>query len=219
MDKEDGTPWWARWNTKEGIVYQCTCGGCPDRTEAATEEVKKTLEESIWDNGQVMLVDIARREGLQLGPNRRMQLLMAERNSAISDMLKVMSNENRIEVEQRITRVNAEYASLISNAAREFPDDGGPPEEPDLEDQKTESEPEQTSVLLGILLGCALAVVCALLWAIVCLLHRRRTTETPVTGFANEQVVIGSPVAPPDSGEAGLGKGDGVVSGAAVTAQ
>jgi len=125
LDRRNGLPWWARWrNPGEEIVYQCTCGGCPERTPEGASEVKKIVEESIWDNGQVMLVDIARREGLQLGPNRRMQELMLERNKAVGDIWRTYDANDSAEVETQVDRLNKYYASLIEKAAREYPDDG-----------------------------------------------------------------------------------------------
>eukprot|EP00439_Symbiodinium_sp_Y106_P035795 s3368_g4.t1 len=105
-------------------VYQCTCDGCPAFDDSGVDEVKRTLEESIWDNGQVLLVDIARREGLQLGPNRKMQELMQERNELVLKASSSLTTSNRAEVETRIRDINAYYSRMIEEAARSYPDIG-----------------------------------------------------------------------------------------------
>jgi len=204
-----GVPWWA--TQSPNIVYQCTCDGCPALTEEGTKEVKQTLEESVWDNGQDLLVDIARRENLELGPNRKMQELMVRRNELVLEASKAFETGNRMEVEQRIQNINAYYTHLITDAARTYPDDGSGDEKWDMR----EAESAGLSRVLAILLSVTAALVIVLFVVILVLVRRRKKKEqTPVTAFAEtDQVVIGSPVPINQS----QGKDQGVVSGAAVT--
>eukprot|EP00434_Breviolum_minutum_P013087 symbB.v1.2.011533.t1/scaffold778.1/size163404/16 len=185
-----GVPWWA--TQSPNIVYQCTCDGCPALTEEGTKEVKQTLEESVWDNGQDLLVDIARRENLELGPNRKMQELMVRRNELVLEASKSFETGNRMEVEKRIQNINAYYTHLITDAARTYPDDGSGDEKWDMR----ESESAGLSRLLAILLSVTAALVIVLFVVILVLVRRRKQKEqTPVTAFAEtDQVVIGSPV-------------------------
>lgn len=209
-----GVPWWA--TQSRGPVYQCTCDGCPAFTEEGTEEVKKTLEADIWDNGQDLLTDIARRENLKLGPNRQMQELMVRRNELVLEANQAMSTGTRHEVENRIQNINAYYTHLITEAARTYPDEGLDKDSFDSL-QRKEEESAGLSRVLAILLSVTGVVVIVLMLVILVLVRRRRQKEesTPVTAFAeNQQVVIGSPV-PADQTRS---KDEGVVSGAAVTA-
>jgi len=176
--------------------------------------VKKTLEADIWDNGQDLLTDIARREHLKLGPNRQMQELMVRRNELVLEANQAMSTGTRHEVENRIQNINAYYTHLITEAARTYPDEGL---DKDTFDSLQRKEEESTGLsrILAILLSVTGVVVIVLMLVILVLVRRRRQKEesTPVTAFAeNQQVVIGSPVPANQHG-----KDQGVVSGAAVT--
>lgn len=202
-----GLPWWARYSNT--TVYQCTCDGCPAFDDSGVDEVKRTLEESIWDNGQVLLVDIARREGLQLGPNRKMQELMQERNELVLKASSSLTTSNRAEVETRIQDINAYYSRMIEEAARTYPDIGlGAPE-------PGRGAEAGLSLMLAILLTLTVLLVIVLIVIVLYLMRRRNTKQqTPVTAFSeNDQIVIGSPVAPNQDGM----KEQGVVGGAAVT--
>jgi len=203
-----GLPWWGRYSNS--TVYQCTCDGCPAQDEASLEEVKKSLEESIWDNGQVLLVDIARREGLKFGPNRRMQELMVERNQLVLEESALLSPENRAQVETKIQDINTYYSRLIAEAAREYPDTGLP-----AEDDQRGREQGGLSLILAILLTLAVLMVIVLIVIVLFLMKRRKAAlNSPVTNFTqNEQIVIGSPVPSSQRGP----KDEGVVGGAAVT--
>ncbi|CAE8711611.1 unnamed protein product [Polarella glacialis] len=212
LDRRQGIPWWARWNDGSGVVYQCTCGDCPARTDKAIADVKQTVEESIWDNGQVMLVDIARREGMQLGPNSRMQELMVQRNVAVTDILKTYTNDNSAEAQSMIDSVNKKYAALIAEAANSYPDDGSGKRDdwgPDGEQEKT------ITTFIVVIVACTVAVLLAICTAVYCC-FRRRPSKTPLGDFvgSNENVVIGSPVPIEEGGS--QGKND-VYDGAPVT--
>ncbi|CAE8639320.1 unnamed protein product, partial [Polarella glacialis] len=169
LDRRQGIPWWARWNDGSGVVYQCTCGECPASTDKAIADVKQTVEESIWDNGQVMLVDIARREGMKLGPNSRMQELMAQRNVAVTEILKTYTSDNSAEAQSMINSVNIKYGALIAEAANSYPDDGSGSRDdwgPDGEQKKT------FTMFIVVIVACTVAVLCAIGAAVYCFFRR-----------------------------------------------
>merc|ERR1719393_333932 len=63
VDKPSGgMPWWSRYPRDNKVVPQCTCRGCPATPEDMEDKMGRTIEESLWDNGQMILMDIARRE-------------------------------------------------------------------------------------------------------------------------------------------------------------
>uniref|UniRef100_A0A7R9ZZA3 Uncharacterized protein n=1 Tax=Pyrodinium bahamense TaxID=73915 RepID=A0A7R9ZZA3_9DINO len=195
LDRTRSIPWWARWHQGEGIVAQCSCFECPDSDVARTAKFKKTVSESIWDNGQVMLVDIARREGLRLGPNRGMQELMLKRNDEITHVIEALGPTGLADV--KIAGINDRYAVLITDAARtgEDPYDLYESEgEKILEAKKRELEKnfETTTIIVVV---SAVVIVLAIAVA-TCLVLSRKNRETPITTFQeNQHVVIGSPVA------------------------
>lgn len=71
-------------------------------------------------------MDIARREGLELGPNRKMQELMVQRNDLVLKASEGMTDANRLEaqlsstpcwerqVDRRIQNINSYYTHLIT---------------------------------------------------------------------------------------------------------
>mmetsp|Transcript_135559 Transcript_135559/g.329522 ORF Transcript_135559/g.329522 Transcript_135559/m.329522 type:complete len:346 (+) Transcript_135559:84-1121(+) len=191
LDRTRAIPWWARWHTGDGIVAQCTCMDCPDRTEAGYARIRQTVTESIWDNGQVMLVDIARREGLRLGPNRHMQELMLERNSQILAVIEEFGDTGF--TDRRIAEINNRFAVLIQDAARLGEDPlalqrGGRTREGRREGDR------DVGVIVAIVVSSALAIVVAISVA-TCLVLRNKRRESPISMFQeNQQVVIGSPV-------------------------
>lgn len=205
-----GIPWWA--TRSQTVVYQCTCDGCPALEDVS--QVKQTVEENIWDNGQDLLVDVARREGLKLGPNRKMQELMMERNEKIVEASKGITPSNRQEVETRIKNINTYYTHQITQAAREYGDDGS---QLNVFKQREEEMLNQSAALAGLLAGALGMVVVLIVVVLLLVRRRRREQDTPVTVIGqNETVVIGSPV--PLTGQVTAAtKEDGVVDGAAVT--
>ncbi|CAJ1443644.1 unnamed protein product, partial [Effrenium voratum] len=202
-----GIPWWAR--RSQSVVYQCTCDGCPPPTQEGTDQVKQTLEDNLWDNGQVLLSDIARREGLKLGANRKMQELMLERNELVLELSRTLSAENRPQVEGKIQDINSYYSQLIVQAARTYPDEGTNPDEIEALRQRGQDS-DGLSQLLAVLLTVTVIFVLILVVLILVLIQRRNAKQqTPITAFTEtDQVVIGSPVpvqAPEGKAEAGLG--------------
>jgi len=149
--------------------------------------MKRTLEDSVWDNGQMMLTDIARREGLKHGPNRQMQELMVRRNAAVLAAVADDGDDGRI---QRTSAINEQYTLKITQAARMYGDD----ECAALTAELNEKEEIKSTWTNGVIAAiCTLALMITICTATVCILKRRK--ESPVLGFEqNQQVVIGNPV-------------------------
>lgn len=189
LDRTRAVPWWARRHNGEGIVAQCTCMDCPESTSARYSKLRKTVSESIWDNGQVMLVEIARREGLRLGANRHMQELMLRRNSEIIQTIE--QNGDSGQTDRRIALINDHYSVLISDAASLG-------EDPLYRGRGSiglhGDSNQNVGIVTAIVVSCSAAVLTAVAIA-TWLVLRKRVRETPITSFnQTQQVVIGSPV-------------------------
>jgi hypothetical protein len=208
LDRKSGTPWWARWYDQgDAIVAQCTCDGCPSTEVNAEAKLKKTVEEGLWDNGQIMLVDIARREGLKYGPNRYMQELMVVRNAKITEIMKTTSGSK--ELDRMIAHTNRIYGRDITIAARYHGDD--------LQTQKVVVKEEGSHLeYIVVPIVCAVLVLCAL--GCCCVMyyrgraHSKRDDIGVPTFPPGDHVVVGQPVA--QASEAGP---EGVQSGVPVT--
>lgn len=198
LDRTQAIPWWARWHNGNGVVAQCTCVDCPENENQKFEKLKRTLHESVWDNGQVMLVDIARRENLKLGPTRRMQELMLRRNSEILRTLEVFGSSG--DADSQISAINDRYGVLITEAARLGDDSWQEPSNPSgksKKKRKDRTDPEH--LIFAIVVGVSsFAVVCAIMCASVFLVRMWKKTRlnTPVQPFQQDRnIVIGNPVA------------------------
>uniref|UniRef100_A0A7S4QAU9 Uncharacterized protein n=1 Tax=Alexandrium monilatum TaxID=311494 RepID=A0A7S4QAU9_9DINO len=195
LDRTRAIPWWARWHSGEGIITQCTCVGCPKNASIRHATLRRTVSESVWDNGQVMLVDIARREGLRLGPNRKMQELMLKRNSEI---IQTIENHGDSGVaDRRISAINNRYALMIMDAAR-LGDD--PPQQRkrgagrDNDDDDHDLFGGRMMWIVAAVVACSVTILCSIVIA-TGLVIRSRSSKTPISAFQqNQQVVIGSPV-------------------------
>lgn len=217
LDQSNGAPWWARWDNAQGPVYQCTCRGCPPPTSLGSSQVTETLAQSLWDNGQVMLVDIARREGLQLGPNTKMQELMLRRNSEVQRVIQTFGPSSLRKVKQLTADINTRYTKLITDAAHAAPDDGGGKEKPYTAAREAAEKDFQTRTVFTVVIAvCSAVIVLTIGVATYCILKRRakQTTSTPILAFENETVVVGNPVAPSDLPPRGK---EDVCTGATVT--
>eukprot|EP00405_Crypthecodinium_cohnii_P024909 CAMPEP_0206494294 /NCGR_PEP_ID=MMETSP0324_2-20121206/47627_1 /ASSEMBLY_ACC=CAM_ASM_000836 /TAXON_ID=2866 /ORGANISM="Crypthecodinium cohnii, Strain Seligo" /LENGTH=350 /DNA_ID=CAMNT_0053977891 /DNA_START=348 /DNA_END=1400 /DNA_ORIENTATION=- len=183
-------PWWTRYQPSNyGTAWQCTCKGCPETLTEAKLKLSTTVEADIWSNGQAMLVDIAQKAGLLYGPNRKMQELMAQRNTEI---LALLSNTTAL-TSAAITAINEKYTALIEAAAEEYGDD---PVEEVVVKTKTDSK---WNIALMVTAGvCTLVIVIVVGCATRAIISRKRQSgSSPVLEFAGEranQVVVGSPV-------------------------
>lgn len=196
LDGDRAIPWWSRWNPNQGIIAQCSCEGCPESTEEGYEKLQRTMSATLWDNGQIMLIDIARQQGLLYGANRQMQELMLRRNADIEALLKDSSTDNDGAVDAEIASVNDLYTQQIIHAAQVYGDDGswqtgGP--------YMRKQQEQSTTTFVAVSVVCTVAVLVAIAVGTVLILRRRAAKESPVMQFGqNPQVVIGSPVAPDD---------------------
>lgn len=142
------------------------------------------MKEGLWDNGQIMLTDIARRIGLKYGPNRKMQELMVSRNNEIMDVIGE-TKKTTFNLDRRIDAINERYSSQIIAAATQYPD------APRLQDEQ-----EETSEATQIVVVVACTVL--LLGAVACATHliiRSRRKQNDLSAFPQgENVVVGQPV-------------------------
>jgi len=219
LDRHDSTPWWTRWTPSGGAVTQCTCSGCPGTSQEGRKLLAKTVEESVWDNGQVMLVDVARREGLHLGPNYRMQELMAERNAQILRTIAFFGPLPNSETESRISSLNQYYAGLILHAARgTYPDNGRerspapvPAPAPAPQEGRGEDEDGITTTMKVII---AIVVSSGFIWTalmgILCYLGRPKKA-CKVERYRGENAVAGKPVRGPRSVDCNITRGAPVI--------
>lgn len=211
LDGGRAIPWWTRWQPGRGIIAQCTCKDCPSTVLEGDLKLKETVSDSLWDNGQTMLVDIARREGLLHGPNRRMQELMVMRNDEILQVLDDGESEKEASKDKAraIALINDVYAERIVHAARVHGDDGA--NRPGK--RGGEEEMRKHYVVFAIIAGvCTCAIIGAI--GVATRVVMRKKTESPITTFEqNQQVVIGNPVSPTDNAV----DANGVATGAPVT--
>jgi len=199
LDRNQNYPWWSRWDDTGKGVYQCTCLGCPSTTDEVATTISN-LNDNIWDNGQVMLVDIARREGLKYGPNRRMQELMAERNEAVLYIIAPLNATNRAGIEKKVVEINSHYTALITEAAQKYEDDGWRRGQNDRDPDRDRSWSSAFAVLV---VSCTLIILIGMGLATYCVIQRRKS-QSPITAFEpNDDVVIGRAVASADSSTAG----------------
>jgi hypothetical protein len=189
LDRKHGKPWWARWHDAEGIVAQCTCDGCPSTEENALDKLRVTLDEGLYYNGQHMLLDIAKRQGLKHGPNRRMKALMVERNDKISEVMAMNLKDYR-EVDRRIGDINSRYSAAIIKAAQDYPDDGNW--------RPAEAEDVRSTTPIVLLLACT-AVILAAVACATCVIVRSRRKANDISTFQGESVVVGQPVSADNS--------------------
>lgn len=186
LDGGRAIPWWSRWVPGPGIVFQCSCEGCPQSTQEGMVKLQKTLQETIWDNGQMMLIDIARRAGLRHGPNRKMQELMVLRNSAV--LKAVQSDRGSLaNLDGSTAAINDQYISQITQAARVYGDEA--PEV--VAARKADKSNRFLTAIAGI---CTTAIVVTICCATSRIMKNK--AAMPAIGFEQtSQVVIGNPVA------------------------
>lgn len=206
LDRQQGVPWWARWNTGKNMIAQCTCHECPESVDAIASKLVQTIQDDLWENGQRMLLDIARREGLVLGPNRRMQELMHARNEAIVKITNA-ARDGESNLEELIASINARYSMHITRAARTDGDDPVYLQRTVKQGGKAEGRDDSESALMLTIIVCT----CVLLLGFAmtaCYVMYKKKQITHITSFdANQQVVIGQPVAGQDAAEGGVATG------------
>jgi len=213
LDRHDSIPWWTRWTPRGVVVSQCTCSGCPETSQAARDLLHKTVEESLWDNGQVTLMDIARRENLHFGPNYRMQELMAQRNAEILRTIKFFGPLPNSDTERRISRLNQRYASLIVHAARTYSDDGrvrtpgteGGRRRRGFRGRGEDKDGRKTTIKIIIAAVVCSSVILAATIAASCWLHRAKASK--VERFQGENAVVGRPVQEPNGMDGNIMRG------------
>jgi len=131
-----------------------------------------------------MLLDIAKRQGLKHGPNRRMQALMVERNTKITKVMEM--NLKAFELDRRISDINSRYSAAIIKAAQDYPDDGN------WQPAEKEDDAQSTTPIV-LLLSCT-AVILAAVACATCVIVRSRRKANDISTFQGESVVVGQPV-------------------------
>mmetsp|Transcript_129736 Transcript_129736/g.252747 ORF Transcript_129736/g.252747 Transcript_129736/m.252747 type:complete len:571 (-) Transcript_129736:319-2031(-) len=194
LDRAEAIPWWTRYNKEKGVIAQCTCMDCPETQQESFEKLKRTLAESIWDNGQVMLTDIARRANMTFGPNRKMQELMVRRNSEILKALDAYGDN----ADTQIAGINDRYSVLITEAA-ELGEDPGMGRSTVMKIMTKGSSKGDSSIpIIAIVVAASsVAVICTIACASMFLVRMWKKTrqKTPVQPFQQgSQIVIGNPV-------------------------
>lgn len=206
LDRRRGVPWWARRHAGNDIVLQCTCNNCPADATTAHYVLAHTLEEGLWDNGQTMLTDIARREGLKHGPNRRMQQLMAERNAKILEASKSAEADphKAQHLDTWIGEINAEYTAKITKAAHEYPDS------PSTVTREFDDDDDHTVIITIICSVLAVVLVASCACIIVSMRRTKgkdQQEQMRMAGngtYEGNHVVVGQPV---------VESADGAISG------
>eukprot|EP00928_Gymnodinium_smaydae_P013127 TRINITY_DN14785_c0_g1_i1.p1 TRINITY_DN14785_c0_g1~~TRINITY_DN14785_c0_g1_i1.p1 ORF type:complete len:594 (+),score=69.88 TRINITY_DN14785_c0_g1_i1:72-1784(+) len=202
-DRKRGLPWWTRWNEATDMVVSCTCDGCPATMAERRHKLEVTVYDSLWTSGQLTLVDVARRAGLQLGPNRRMQELMQERNDAILDYLKQVERQggNDDAAVDSVANLHAQYAVLIEQAAYQYGDDY---------EGKAGKRGAPVSVMV-LILACTVLILLSICGATILLIRRKKRTAIQFAQnfdpSTNTTVVFGSPVLENSTGSADIHMG------------
>lgn len=110
----------------------CQCFDCPTTTTEAERLINDTfvgeatspggVSEDVWENGQTVLMDISRQEGLTPGATPQMQAMVVARNVHIRAAIARAEQDGAgSDVEREIARISAEWHAEITLCAR-----GGP---------------------------------------------------------------------------------------------
>jgi len=98
---------------------ECQCLGCPKTSSAAKIKATQELTESISEHGKNALDAIASSVGI-LGPNRKMQELMKERNDKILKAFEEHEGGPDAVWEKKASAIIEEYRVLILDEAEAF---------------------------------------------------------------------------------------------------
>lgn len=187
-------------------------------------KLKGSLQDTVWENGQLLLVDIARRHSLLLGPTREMQRLIAERNARIVELI-TTGGDSTLQMQRgSIAEINDEYVQLITEAAKAGDDlderlDGGPSGRGPDGERRRRRDRRDDSPWTALAIGLCIAVTVVAVAASAFFVRRamRKQRNGPVTNYENNpQVVVGNPV--PYPGEEEAEGEDRAVDEAAVSA-
>jgi hypothetical protein len=188
------------------MILQCRCSGCPTSAAQGQDKLTKIVEQELWDNGQKMLVNVARKAGLKFGPNRAMQKLMAERNDKISALMHAHDGTQGPQISQRIAVLNAEYGKEISWAASVYPDVPAKV----VVKRSGDADQRKRAIIIVVVTCTVVVLLCVSLTTVVIIRTRKR--EDTVMQFEGEHVVTGMPC----DGNQGVHVGD-VQGGTPVT--
>lgn len=219
---------------------ECQCFDCPTTAQQAEESLNATflgerhggVSDTVWQNGQTVLSDIAWRAGLIHGPTPQMQAMMVARNVEIGQAISRYGS-GAVRTEREIVGISNTWNEKIEECAV-----GGPehescdfrgaqqylPEYAQAPETIREESDEGGGMLIIVIIVCAV-VVLGLAGTVFVLLTKKKGgaggpggNARPIEGDPN--VVVGRPVeggaAPPQFDAAGgapvatdAAKGDG----------
>lgn len=196
----------------------CQCFDCPTTATEAEQTINETfvgeasapggVSANVWQNGQTVLMDISRQEGLIYGATPQMQAMVVARNVQIRAAISRAEQDSASsDVEREIVRISAEWHAQIQLCARGGPEDpacnyGNALEYlPDYASSEPASQDDEddADVMMFVVIIVA-AVACCFGGVVVALYLRSQksgqqgggATTRPMDGDAN--VVVGRPV-------------------------
>jgi hypothetical protein len=133
-----------------GVRAECLCEGCPESTDQNIYKWNKTVKDNLWKSGQNVLLDIARAEGLELGPTRDMQVLMKVRNEKIKQEIEKHRGPYNEALEAKIEKVAEEYHTMIMNVAKDVKHCQTNPNDEKCKDQALSREVSMSFTMLNV---------------------------------------------------------------------
>jgi hypothetical protein len=176
---------------------ECSCQGCPSNVEQTKAKYKETLDENLFKTGNLEIARIAKEYGL-IGPNRRMQELLQERDQRITTEFNALTGVPDDAWQATLDAIIAEYTPLFRAEAERYARDGDPTVAPVVIER---DDDDDDGSLIIIIVAAAGGAVFLVLVAIACILYSRGKARAAVQGGqrprdGDPNVVMGRPVAP-----------------------
>jgi len=210
-------------SNEKGFIFihgrECLCLGCPSSVEAAKAKFSLKLENDMDANGIQALASISKQIGI-LGANRKMQLLMKQRNAALQEAFKDHTGSVDAAWDQKAAQIIDQYQVLIVAEANAFKargevDDVPPADGADGAKQDNTLQKGDGDSNLGVIIGAICAAVGLCLCTASILVYRRgkaRNASSEGAGTGNfgpnegdSNVVMGRPVEQSDTSNAAQG--------------
>jgi hypothetical protein len=175
---------------------ECSCQGCPSNVEQTKAKYKDTLDENLFKTGNLEIARIAKQYGL-IGPNRRMQELLQERDERITTEFNAHQGLPDDTWQATMDAIIAEYTPLFRAEAERYARDGDPTVDPVVVGS---SDDDDGGIVLIIIIAAGVVVI-ILLVAVVYVLYSRGKARSAMQGGqrprdGDPNVVMGRPVAP-----------------------
>lgn len=214
---------------------ECQCLGCPANTTGAKSKFKLKVLDDLWKNGVATLAVISKEVGI-LGANKKMQLLMKERNDKIVAEYEAHPGMPDATFQKKVDQIVKEYYDKIKAEAVRYekfgdptpapPPSPPPPSKDDDDDdddkkggKKGDDDDGNTTIIIAAVCG---VVGLLLLFGIVFMVYKIKTKSPanvnsganatvaePMEGDGN--VVVGRPVDP--ANDVGAAAGAPVATG------